>query len=136
MHAIFEFTHAIVYEEASTRKYPVAKGLYTFCATYRFVAILYLQADVLPHISMLSKVFQKADVNFLHIKEQVPVRLATLRSILEAGETPLPRTFLACLHQDLDDPEGLGAFSISSEEERSRRGHGNQERPREHPFFS
>ncbi|KAI4793625.1 hypothetical protein KUCAC02_032599, partial [Chaenocephalus aceratus] len=30
----------------------------------------HLQADVLPHIAMLSKVFQRADVNFLHIKEQ------------------------------------------------------------------
>ncbi|KAK5934658.1 hypothetical protein CgunFtcFv8_015035 [Champsocephalus gunnari] len=57
-------------KEVSTRKCPVAKGLYTFCATYRFVAALYLQAEVLPHIAMLSKVFQRADVNFLHIKEQ------------------------------------------------------------------
>jgi len=62
---------AALAEEASSRKCPVAKGLYTFCATYRFVAALYLQADVLPHIAMLSKVFQRADVNFLHIKEQV-----------------------------------------------------------------
>ncbi|KAF3848279.1 hypothetical protein F7725_021307, partial [Dissostichus mawsoni] len=60
---------------------------------------------------MLSKVFQRADVNFLHIKEQVPVTLVTLGSILEAGETPLPGTFLARLHQDLDHPGGLGAYS-------------------------
>ncbi|XP_034056592.1 uncharacterized protein LOC117535995 isoform X2 [Gymnodraco acuticeps] len=57
-------------DEATTRKCPIAKGLYTFCATYRFVAALYLQADVLPHICLLSKVFQKANVNFLHIKTQ------------------------------------------------------------------
>ncbi|KAI9516399.1 hypothetical protein NQZ68_015900 [Dissostichus eleginoides] len=80
---------------------------------------------------MLSKVFQRADVNFLHIKEQVPVTLVTLGSILEADESPLPGTFLARLHQDLDNPGGLGAFSIAGEEERSRRGHGNLERPRE-----
>ncbi|KAI9532867.1 hypothetical protein NQZ68_028566 [Dissostichus eleginoides] len=91
---------------------------------HRFVAALYLQADVLPHIAMLSKVFQRADVN-------VPVTLVTLGSILEAGETPLPGTFLARLQQDLDHPGGLGAFSIAGEEERSRRGHGNLERPRE-----
>ncbi|KAK1882226.1 Translationally-controlled tumor protein like [Dissostichus eleginoides] len=87
--------------------------------------------DVLPHIAMLSKVFQRADVNFLHIKEQVPVTLVTLGSILEADESPLPGTFLARLHQDLDNPGGLGAFSIAGKEERSRRGHGNLERPRE-----
>ncbi|XP_034085003.1 uncharacterized protein LOC117554649 isoform X2 [Gymnodraco acuticeps] len=81
---------AALAEEASTRKCSVAKGLYTFCATYRFVAALYLQADVLPHIAMLSKVFQRADVNFLHIKEQVPVTLVTLGSILSRRD-PTPR---------------------------------------------
>ncbi|KAI9546634.1 hypothetical protein NQZ68_024532 [Dissostichus eleginoides] len=96
---------AALAKEASTRRCLVAKGLYTFCATYRFVAALYLQADLLPHIAMLSKVFQRADVNFLHINEQVPVTLVTLGSILEAGETPLPGTFLARLHQDLDNPD-------------------------------
>ena len=60
-------------EEAEIRKCPTAKGLYTFCGTYRFVASVYLQADVLPHLACLSKVFQKAHVNFLHIKEQVTV---------------------------------------------------------------
>ena len=33
-------------EEAEVRKCPGAKGLYTFCATYRFVAAVYLQVDV------------------------------------------------------------------------------------------
>ena len=50
---------------------PGAKGLYTFCATYRFVAAVYLQADVLPHLTRLYKIFQKPQVNFLHIKLQV-----------------------------------------------------------------
>lgn len=58
-------------EEAEMRRCPGAKGLYTFCATYRFVAAVYLQADVLPHLARLSKIFQKSNVNFLHIKEQV-----------------------------------------------------------------
>ncbi|KAI4811610.1 hypothetical protein KUCAC02_014489, partial [Chaenocephalus aceratus] len=43
----------------------------------------------------------------------VPVTHVTLGRILEAGETPLSRTFLARLHQDLDNPGGLGAFSIA-----------------------
>lgn len=58
-------------EEAEVRRCPRAKGLYTFCATYRFVAAVYLQADVLPHLTRLYKIFQKPQVNFLHIKLQV-----------------------------------------------------------------
>ncbi|KAK7141431.1 hypothetical protein R3I93_010952 [Phoxinus phoxinus] len=118
-------------EEAEVRRCPGAKGLYTFCATYRFVAAVYLQADVLPHLACLSKVFQKAHVCFLHIKEQVPVTIQTLRSIKEAGLTPLPGSFLSRLHQDLDDPQGLGAFNIQHEEERKRRGRDVHEVSRE-----
>lgn len=62
---------AALAKEADTKKDPVARGLYTFCATYRFVAAVYLQADVLPHLSRLSKLFQREDVNFLAIKEYV-----------------------------------------------------------------
>lgn len=62
---------ATLVEEVELKRCPVAKGLYTFCATYRFVASVYLQADILPHLARLSKVFQQANVNFLHIKEQV-----------------------------------------------------------------
>ena len=63
---------ATLAEEAEMKRCPTAKGLYTFCATYRFVASVYLQADILlPHIARLSKVFQRPNVNFLHIKEQV-----------------------------------------------------------------
>ncbi|XP_050960917.1 uncharacterized protein LOC127162187 isoform X1 [Labeo rohita] len=119
-------------EEAEVRKCPGAKGLYTFCATYRFVAAVYLQADVLPHLACLSKVFQKAHINFLHIKEQVPVTIQTLRDIKEAaGQTPLPGSFLSRLHQDLDDPQGLGAYNIQHEEERDRRGQEVQDESRE-----
>lgn len=57
---------AALAEEAEVHRCPV-----TFCATYSFVAAVYLQADVLPHLASLSRVFQKADVNFLHIKEMV-----------------------------------------------------------------
>ncbi len=49
---------------------------------------------------------------------------------MEAGETPVPGSFIARLLEDLDDPEGLEAFRITNEEERSR-GRGNQEQPRE-----
>jgi len=58
-------------EQVKTCKCPTAKGLYSFLATYRFIASLHLQADVLPHLARLSKLFQKEDVMFLAIKEQV-----------------------------------------------------------------
>lgn len=50
---------------------PNSQGLYSFLATYRFVASVHLQADVLLHFSRLSKVFQKVNVNFLALKDQV-----------------------------------------------------------------
>lgn len=62
---------AALAEETEHKKCPTAKGLYGFLATYRFVASVYLQADVLPHISRLSRLFQKENVNFLALKVQV-----------------------------------------------------------------
>ncbi|XP_073672240.1 zinc finger protein 862-like [Paramisgurnus dabryanus] len=79
-------------------------------------------ADVLPHLARLSKVFQKTDVNFLHIKEQVPITITVLKGIMEASDTPPTGSFLSRFYQDLDDPDVLGSFSITHEEERSRRG--------------
>lgn len=62
---------AALAEETEVNKCPMAKGLYGFCCTYRFVAAVYMQADVLPHLARLSKIFQKENVNFLAIKDQV-----------------------------------------------------------------
>ncbi|KAK0137344.1 Zinc finger protein 862 [Merluccius polli] len=118
-------------EEAEIKKCPTAKGLYTFCGTYRFVASVYLQADVLPHLACLSNVFQKAHVHFLHIKEQVPITIQTLQDIREAGQTPIPESFLSCLHEDLEDPDKLGAFEIKHEAERGRRGEDVEDQSRE-----
>lgn len=50
---------------------PNSQGLYSFLATYCFVASVHLQADVLLHFSRLSKVFQKLNVNSLALKDQV-----------------------------------------------------------------
>ena len=59
-------------EESAVNRCPLAKGLYSFLATYRFVAAVYLQADVLPHLACLSKLFQKENVKkFLALKHQV-----------------------------------------------------------------
>lgn len=58
--------------------------------------------------------------------------IQTLRDIKEAaGQTPLPGSFLSRLHQDLDDPQGLGAYNIQHEEERDRRGQEVQDESRE-----
>ncbi|KAL2078835.1 hypothetical protein ACEWY4_024579 [Coilia grayii] len=114
---------AALAEEIQQNKCPTAKGLYAFCSTFRFVAAVYLQADVLPHLACLSKVFQREMVNFLAIKEQVPITMAALRVIKDAGNQQPPGSFLAQLHQDLDNPAYLGGFNIAShEEERDRRG--------------
>ena len=58
-------------EESEVNRCPLAKGLYSFLPTYRFVATVYLKADVLPHLACLSKLFQKENVNFLALKHQV-----------------------------------------------------------------
>ncbi|KAI4830884.1 hypothetical protein KUCAC02_002485 [Chaenocephalus aceratus] len=56
---------------------------------------VYLQADVLPHISRLSRLFQKENVNFLALKVQVPVTMACLRAIKDAGDHQPPGSFLS-----------------------------------------
>ncbi|KAK1876665.1 Zinc finger protein 862 [Dissostichus eleginoides] len=66
--------------------------------------------------------FQKENVNFLALKVQVPVTMACLRAIKDAGDHQPPGSFLSKLHADLDNPAGLGAFSIVHEEERNKRG--------------
>lgn len=56
--------------------------------------------------------------------------IQTLKNINEAGQTPLPGSFLSRLHEDLDYPQGLGAFNIQHEEERDRRGREVQDESR------
>ena len=53
------------------KKDQVARGLYTYCATYRFVAAVHLQANILPYLAQPSKLFQKEDVNFMVIKNHL-----------------------------------------------------------------
>lgn len=73
---------AALAEESEVNRCPSAKGLYSFLATYRFVAAVYLQADVLPHLSCLSKLFQKEKVNFLALKYQVRIYLKHTSEVL------------------------------------------------------
>ncbi|XP_036001539.1 zinc finger protein 862 [Fundulus heteroclitus] len=106
---------ATLAEEADIRKDPVARGLYTYCATYRFVAAVLMQADILPHLTQLSKLFQKENVNFLAISQHVPVTIETLRQIKVAGEQQAPGSFLAQV------TERVNLLNIDAEEERMAR---------------
>ena len=47
---------------------PMAIGLVTCTHNYQFVATLLLMCNVLPHLSRLSKLFQRKDVNLAHIE--------------------------------------------------------------------
>ena len=49
--------------EASKNGEPSAHGLYKFMKCYNFVATVYLLSDVLPHLSRLSRIFQREDVD-------------------------------------------------------------------------
>ncbi|XP_063734282.1 uncharacterized protein LOC134861183 [Eleginops maclovinus] len=107
---------ATLAEEAELKKDPVARGLYTYCATYRFVAAVHLQSDILPYLAQLSKLFQKEDINFMAIKNHVPVTIETLRIIKAAGERQPEGSFLAQVE------EKVANLNISAEEDRVRRG--------------
>lgn len=43
---------------------PCSRGP-TYCAKYKFVVAIHRQADVLPNLTLVPKLFQKGDVNFL-----------------------------------------------------------------------
>ena len=67
--------------EADERGDPAALGLVHMIKTYRFVATLHLLCDVLPHLSRLSKAFQKRDVNLAHIEPMLKATIATLTKL-------------------------------------------------------
>ncbi len=57
--------------EASEKGEPIATGLLKFMKTYKCVACAYLMSDVLPHLSRLSKIFQKENVDFSLIQPRL-----------------------------------------------------------------
>ena len=54
--------------EAQEKGDPTALGLSKLMQTFNFVATLFLMSNVLPHLSRLSKLFQRHDVNLAHIE--------------------------------------------------------------------
>ena len=56
--------------EASENDEPTAHGLLKFMKGYKFAACAYLLLDVLPHLSRLSKIFQKQNVDLSPVLKQ------------------------------------------------------------------
>ena len=50
--------------EASERGEPTARGLLVFVKSYKFLACAYLLSDILLHLSRLSRIFQKQNIDF------------------------------------------------------------------------
>ena len=57
----------------------IARGLVIAIKLYNFVATVYLLSDILPHLAILSLVFQKEEVDLSLIKPQVSATIASLK---------------------------------------------------------
>ena len=64
--------------EASENGEPAAHGLYKFMKCYKFVATAYLLSDVLPHLSRLSRIFQREDVDLSLIQPCLKTTIDTI----------------------------------------------------------
>lgn len=64
--------------EASENGEPTAHGLYKFMKSYKFVATAYLLFDVLPHLSRLSRIFQKENVDLSLIQPCLKTTIDTI----------------------------------------------------------
>ena len=73
--------------EASENSEPTAQGLLKFMKSYKPVATMYWLSDVLPHLSRLSKIFQKEDVDLSLIQ---PSLQATIETITRCKDSPGP----------------------------------------------
>ena len=73
--------------ESSENGEPTAHGLYNFMKCYKFVACAYLLSDILPHLSRLSRIFQKESVDLSLIQ---PCLKTTIDTIKEYQHSPGP----------------------------------------------
>ena len=73
--------------ESSENAEPTAHVLYKFMSCYKFVACAYLLSDVLPHLSRLSRIFQKENVDLSLIQ---PCLKTTIDTIKKYQHTPGP----------------------------------------------
>ena len=72
---------ATIESEVAEKDDAVAHGLLHAIKTYNFVATTYLLCDVLPHLTSLSLLFQKEDVDLSVIQPQVTATLSVLKSL-------------------------------------------------------
>ena len=84
--------------EAAENSEPTAQGLLMFMKCYKFVACAYLLSDVLPHLSRLSRILQKQNVDSSLVH---PCLKATVDSIKQYETTQGPN--LSKLDPDLKD---------------------------------
>ena len=73
--------------EASENDEPTAHRLLKFMKGYKFVACAYLLSDVLPHLSRLSKIFQKQNADLSLVQ---PCLKTTVDSIKQYETSPGP----------------------------------------------
>ena len=59
----------------------VARGLLHAVKTYNFVATTYLLSVILPHLTSLSLLFQKEDINISVVQPQVTATISVLKSL-------------------------------------------------------
>ena len=60
----------------------MALGLSKMVKTYNFVATVHMMCDILPHLSRLSKVFQRQDINLAHVEPMVRSTIAALEKMI------------------------------------------------------
>lgn len=67
--------------EVAERDDAVACGLVRAIKCYKFIATIYLLSDVLPHLSTLSLVFQRENVDLCIVEPQVAATIASLKHL-------------------------------------------------------
>lgn len=67
---------------------PTANGILKFMATFSFLSMTYLLADILPVLARLSKRFQRSQVDFTTVADGVSVTQSTLKALIA---TPGPK---------------------------------------------
>ncbi len=70
--------------EASERSEPTASGLFNFMRKYFFVASLSLFADVLPHLSKLSRTLQSSSLDFSILTPVVDSCILSIEKLLQS----------------------------------------------------
>lgn len=85
-------------------------GLFTKVKDVKFIGIVYILSEVLPHLSTMNKIFQKGAVDFSRI---TPTIKYTMGQLDEAVETKSP---ISKLKQDLQENGRLGLLDMNATE--------------------